>query len=104
MSLITTGLFVGFLAAAPAWATSFVPQAPRSVQTIPAVGSLLSPSLRIGLPVGGGSGDGPCYDNAKKTLDECLQLAVDAGSAAAGEQCRLTYAMQVAACDQQYGD
>ena len=52
----------------------------------------------------GGSGDGPCYDAAKKLLDACLDAAKAAGSVAAGETCRLTYAAQVAECDRQMGN
>ena len=50
------------------------------------------------------TGDGPCYDAARKFLSECLKAARAAGSVAAGEECRLAYAAQVAECDRQMGN
>jgi len=74
----------------------------------PATFSRVSPAYDVNYktmdePGFGGGGDGPCYDNAIKVRDNCLEAAKAAGSPGAGEQCYLTYAAMVAACDKQMG-
>ena len=67
-----------------------------------------APSPIMNLPIDDGdpyqTGDGPCYDAARKCLNDCMAAAKAAGSVAAGESCRLAYAAQVSACDQQMGN
>lgn len=91
----TTKLFVFFAASALA-----ARQTPVS-QATPTYGVR---QMTMGGDIFGGGGDGPCYDAAKKLLDACLDAAKAAGSVAAGEECRLAYAAQVAECDRQMGD